>query len=287
MTRPFKSKTPARALTPRNRAAANAKTIMTRRWHIALIVCSAVLCAMIRPLNAQAIDFYEIQIYPVETTPQGQLQAELHSNTVSTATGSLAHQTLHPYQIHETLEASYGIWPHLEVGQYLCTGRLDGGNYEYAGARTKLHFGAITSDTAFVQLGGNIELDYMRRAAEQNPLTLEIRPIVEKHIGRLLVVADFVFEKPFRGPGTHRGVTFQPSGEIEYQLGPWARPAIEYYGDMGALEKLPGVQRQEHFVVPTLNLDLVPQLEFNLGVGFGVTRASNGVFVKSIIGWSF
>jgi hypothetical protein len=31
----------------------------------------------------------------------------------------------------------------------------------------------------------------------------------------------------------------------------------------------------------------MPKLELNLGVGFGLTRASNGVFLKSIVGWSF
>jgi len=55
--------------------------------------------------RANAIDFYEIQIYPTETTPEGVLELELHSNSVTTATGSEAHEQLNPYQIHETLEA--------------------------------------------------------------------------------------------------------------------------------------------------------------------------------------
>ena len=62
---------------------------------------------------------------------------------------------------------------------------------------------------------------------------------------------------------------------------------MEYYGDMGALEQLPSIQRQQHFIVPAVNLDLDPRLEINLGVGFGLTRASNGVFLKSILGWTF
>ena len=55
---------------------------------------------------------------------------------------------------------------------------------------------------------------------------------------------------------------------------------------MGALEALPGVQRQQHFVVPAANLHLIDRMELNLGVGLGVTTASNGVFLKSIVGWS-
>jgi len=238
--------------------------------------------------NACAIDFYEIEIYTVDTTPQHQLQLELHSNSVTTATGQLAHETINPYQIHETLETTYGVFEHLEVGQYFCTAVLNNGNYEYAGSRSKVHFGISQTDQWPIALGGNIELDYMRFAAEENPLTLELRPILESHVGHLDIVANLAFEKPFSGPGTHQGMQFDPSGEIVYnELFRWLSPALEYYGDIGAIAYLPGVQQQQHFLVPAINLDLDPRLEINLGVGFGLTRASNGVFIKSIFGWTF
>lgn len=237
--------------------------------------------------SAYAIDFYEIQVYSVDTAEQYHLQLELHSNTVTTATGTAAREAMRPYEIHETLEATYGLLPHLELGQYFATARLESGNYEYAGSRTKLHFGLNDPERSLIAVGGNIELDYMRRAAEENPLTLELRPILETHLGRLWLIGNFAFEKPFSGPETHRGVTFAPSGEVTYQFFSWLTPALEYYGDMGPVQSLPGVQRQQHFVVPAVNFDLMPRLELNLGVGFGVTRESNGVFTKSIIGWTF
>ena len=237
--------------------------------------------------QAGAIDFYEIQIYPTDTTPKNVLQLELHSNSVTSATGSEAHAQLNPYQVHETLEATYGLTPHIEIGQYFATAKLSNGEYEYAGSRSKLHFGLGASDSWPLQVGANLELDYMRRAAEENPLSLEMRPIMQKRFGKLWIVANFAFEKPFRGPGTHRGVTLSPSGEISYDLISWLSPALEYYGDMGSLEHLPGVQHQQHFLVPALDFYLLPKLELNLGVGFGLTRASNGVFLKSIVGWRF
>jgi len=254
-----------------------------------LAAIAAALLAALFALGGRAfaIDFYEIQIYPTDTTPKGVLQLELHSNSVTTATGSEAHQQLNPYQVHETLEATYGVTPHLEIGQYLCTAKLGNGDYEYAGSRTKVHFGLADSDSWPLQFGGNLELDYMRRAAEENPLSLEMRPIVQKRFGKLWIIANFAFEKPFRGPGTHQGFTLAPSGEISYDLMSWVSAALEYYGDMGALEHLPSVQDQQHFLVPALDFYLYPKLELNLGVGFGLTRASNGVFIKSIVGWSF
>ena len=167
---------------------------------------------MLHSASAFAIDFYEIQIYTTDTTPKEQLTLELHSNTVTTATGQLAHQTINPYQIHETLEATYGVFDHLEVGQYFCTAKLNNGNYEYAGSRSKMHFGISQTDRWPISLGGNIELDYMRFAAEDNPFTLELRPILESHLGHFDIVANLALEKPFSGPTTHQGMQFDPVG---------------------------------------------------------------------------
>lgn len=258
------------------------------RFRIALAF-ALIGCAMLASVSsALAIDFYEIQIYPTETDPQDHLDLELHSNSTVTSAGSEAKEQIDPHQIHETLEATFGVLPHLEVGQYFCTAKLDDGHYEYAGSRTKMHFGIPQTMDWPVSFGGNLELDYMRHAAEDQPLTLEIRPIAETHIGKVTIVANFPFEKPFSGPGTHRGVTLSPQGEIEYEgIFGWLSPAVEYYGDMGSISPLTGAQNQQQFIVPTLNFDFLPQLELNLGVGIGMTRASNGTFVKTIIGYTF
>jgi hypothetical protein len=258
--------------------------------HKRRIPCTAaalIACLMpLAPRRACAIDFYEIQIYRVETTPVHHLSLELHSNTTTTATGEWAHEAIDPYQVHETFEASYGLLDWLEIGQYLCTAKLSDGHYEYAGARTKIHFGVPQSEDWPLQIGGNIELEYMRFQAEEHPLSLEIRPIVQKKLSRFTLVANLTVEKPFSGQG-NKGVGFSPSGELLYRLTDWIEPGMEYYSEIGPLSDIPSVQRQQQFVVPTLNFDFLPQLELNFGVGIGLTRTSNGLFLKSIVGWTF
>lgn len=237
--------------------------------------------------KASAIDRYEIQIYSTETAPLHKLTLELHSNTVLNAVGPLAKAELRPHEIHETLEATYGLWSHVEIGQYLATAKFIDGPYGYAGSRTKIHFGVGDPETWFLAFGGNIELDYMRRQADDNPLTFEFRPIVEKRFGKLSIIANFAFEKPLRGPGSHEGIYFAPSGSISYDLLPWLTPAIEYYGDIGPVQRPLPAAAQQQFIVPAVNLNLFPQLEINIGIGIGTTKASNGTFLKSIIGWTF
>ncbi len=255
------------------------------RYIFALSLSMAAMLAAASP--SHAIDFYEIQIYDTDTAPVDHLTLELHSNTTSTATGQLAKSQMDVHQIRETLEGTYGVIRWLEVGQYFCTAKLSNGDYEYSGSRTKVHFGIPQTFEWPVQFGGNIELDYMRHAAEENPTTLELRPIVGTSFKGFRLVGNFAFEDPFSGPGAHRGFQFDPSGELVYKLNRWLSPAVEYYGDMGSIQPLAKVQEQQHFIVPALNFDFLPQLELNLGVGIGVTQASNGIFLKSIVGWTF
>jgi hypothetical protein len=255
------------------------------RHIFAASVIIAAMLAVARP--SHAIDFYEIQIYDTDTAPVDHLTLELHSNTSTTATGQLAKSQMDVHQVHETLEGTYGVIRWLEVGQYFCTAKLSNGDYEYSGSRTKVHFGIPQTFEWPVQFGGNVEFDYMRHAAEDNPMTLELRPIVGASFKGFRLVGNFAVDDPFSGRQAHRGFQFEPSGMLVYKLNDWLSPAVEYYGDMGAIQPLPKVQEQQHFIVPTLNFDFLPQLELNLGVGIGVTRASNGIFLKSIVGWTF
>ncbi len=254
---------------------------------IALALCLAAGWLALCRGRAGATDFYELQIYTVDTAPQGHWMFELHANDVTSATGSAAKQNLPLYQIHNTLEFTYGLLPWLEVGQYLCTARLDHGVYEYAGARTKVHFGVPFTESWPVSFGANVEFQYMRRAAVDDPLTLEIMPIAQAHVAGFFIVGNFSFNKQFSGPGTHQGVNFEPAGEVSYRVNGWLEPALECYGAWGAIAHLPTLAEQQQFIVPSINLYLVPQLEFNFGYGVGLTSAWRGRFFKGTIGWLF
>ena len=260
--------------------------MLRKRKSAVLALPAALAISIFSPGRAWGIDFYEIQIYGVDTTPKGRLQAELHSNGVTSADGPAARQTLNPYQLHETLEMTYGVSEHSEVGQYIASAVQHGGPWEYAGARTKFHFGLTDAEKSFIGIGGNVELDYMRRDFEDNPLSLELRPILEKRIGRFDATVNAPFSKPFNGR-TPLGMQFGPSGLVSYDLVPQLTPALEYYGDMGTLLHMPRAAAQQHFLLPAINVHLMSQLEINLGVGFGLTEASRGVIVKSILGWTF
>ena len=75
------------------------------------------------------------------------------------------------YQVHATLEGTYGVLRWLEVGQHFCTAKLYNGDYKYSDSRTKVHFGIPQTFEWPVRFGVNIELDYLLRAAEENRIS--------------------------------------------------------------------------------------------------------------------
>jgi len=236
---------------------------------------------------SRASDFYELQIYTTDTVPQDHLMVELHTNDLFAAQGE-GRTDLPIYQYHNTFEFTYGLLPWLEVGQYLCTGELGTGTYQYAGSRTKVHFGIPQTEAWPIQFGGNIEFQYMRRAAVPDPLNVEFMPIVQGYVGHFFLVADPAIEKQFSGPGTHGGLSFGPAAAVTYRLlgkWRWLEPDLEYYGDVGPATNVYGYNEQQEFIVPGFNLYLERRLEFNFGVGFGLPGTLSGQFVKATIGW--
>jgi hypothetical protein len=135
------------------------------------------------PTSGGAADFYELQIYTVETVPEGRLQAELHTGSVTSATGTASRSNFPLYQAHNTFELTYGVLPYVEIGQYLCTAELNSPGHQYAGGRSKVHFGIPVTEGWPIQFGGNIELQYMRRAAVTDPFNLELMPMVQASVG--------------------------------------------------------------------------------------------------------
>ena len=240
--------------------------------------------------RAGATDFYELQIYTTDTAPEGQLLTELHTNSVIAATGMASRSNFPLYQIHNTFEFTYGLLPYLEIGQYLCTAELNSPGYQYAGARSKVHFAIPVTEGWPIQFGANIELQYMRRAAVSDPFNVEFMPIVQGVFRGFFLVANLAIEKQFTGPGTHAGLSFEPEGQLSYRLHGkwnWLEPSLEYFGDQGPFSDFYPLAEQQEFIVPAVNLYLLPRLEFNFGVGFGLTQDWNGRFVKGTIGWVF
>jgi hypothetical protein len=131
------------------------------------------------------------------------------------------------------------------------------------------------------------EFSFQRTTYEENSRRVELRLVLEKHIGRLQLDGNPVFERALHGPGTREGWVFAPAGRVGWRESRVLTPSIECYSSWGPLRNLSAVHEQIHQIVPGADWKINERLEANFGVGFGTTSTGNRVFLKSRFQWSF
>jgi hypothetical protein len=228
---------------------------------------------------------YEIQVYGAELVDPGATMFELHSNFTfqgSKKTDDGSFPTEH--QLHETVEITHGFNDWFELGFYIFTSADTHVGYQWVGDHIRPRV-AIPKDWKWpVGLSLSMEFGYQRAAYSPDTFTLEIRPIVDKTIGKWYLGFNPTFDRSFHGPGVDGGLNFSPNVKVGYDVTRQVNVGFEYYGAVGPLNSFDPVhdQQQQLFVVTDLNLS--PKWEFNFGVGVGVTAATDHLMVKMILG---
>jgi hypothetical protein len=83
------------------------------------------------------------------------------------------------------------------------------------------------------------------------------------------------------------GLVFSPNVKVGYDFTRQINAGFEYYGSLGPLNSFDPLREQQQQIVPSLDLNLDPNWEFNFGVAFGVTPATDHLLLKMIIGRRF
>jgi hypothetical protein len=230
---------------------------------------------------AQAQDPFEIHVYEYEKPHLGEYTLEAHLNYVGIGTkqaeGSVAASN---HQFHMTGELTAGLTDYASVGfMLLGAARPGGGGPDYAGWRVLPHLYVPKAWNLPVDLGLVVEFSFQRSTYEENSRRVEIRPILEKKIGRLQLDANPVFERALHGPGVRQGWIFEPAVRIGYEAGKRVTPSLEYYGSTGS--------QQIHQFFPGADIKLGERVLWSAGVGIGATPNGNRLIYKSRIEISF
>ena len=239
-----------------------------------------------RLLEAQAN--YEIQVYGSDTVPADNLMVELHSNfTVEGQPRTIDGVYPTDHQVHETLELTEGLNSWSEVGFYVFTSEQDGHGVQWVGDHIRPRIRVPESWGWPVGVSLSTEIGYQRAVYSADTWTWEIRPIVDKAIGRWYFAINPALERTLHGPDVNQGLGFAPSAKIGYDFSRVLSAGIEWYADYGALRNIAPVhdQQQQIFIVTDLNVS--PVWEINIGVGIGATAATDHLIVKAILGRRF
>ena len=173
---------------------------------------------------AKAQDNYEIQVYGSDTVAPKSTMLELHSNfTVegsSPGPGSqFTAEGVYPtnHAEHETVEITQGVNSWSEVGFYIFTSARSGDGWQWVGDHIRPRVRAPDSWHWPVGVSLSVEFGYQRASFSQDTWTLELRPIIDKQIGRWYFTVNPALERSFHGPSVPQGVGL-PSAKFSYDF---------------------------------------------------------------------
>ncbi len=191
-------------------------------------------------------------------------------------------------QFHLTYELTHGITEYFELAGYLVLARRPaGGALDYAGWRIRPRFRLPETLKWPFKFSLSTEVGFPKNVYEENSVTLEVRPVLERNFGNLQVDINPVIGRALRGPGTKEGWDFEPSVRLGYTLHPRFDATVEYYGSVGALTGFPSTDEQVHQIFPGWDLKFTENIIWNFGIGFAATPAGNQLVYKMRLGVLF
>lgn len=241
-----------------------------------------------------AQDNYEIQVYGSETVAPATTMLELHSNFAVDGSKPLpgseyAADRVYPtnHAEHETIEITQGVNPWAEVGFYIFTSARSGQGVQWVGDHIRPRVRVPDSWHWPVGVSLSTEIGYQRRVFSTDTWTWEIRPIVDKTIGRWYFAVNPALERSFHGQSVPQGVAFSPNAKISYDITRQVTVGLEYYASYGKLWSPDALHDQQQQFFPAVDLNVSPNWEINFGAGIGPTASTDHLIVKGIIGRRF
>jgi len=260
---------------------------MTLIPRTALLATLAALPVVFASLG-HAQDNYEIQVYSYDTVAPRTTMVEIHSNFTVEGSKTVQNGVLPSnHAEHETLEITQGINDWSEVGFYVFTSIQSDGGWQWVGDHIRPRVRVPEKWHWPVGVSLSNEIGYQRSAFSPDTWTWEIRPIIDKKIGPWYLAFNPALDRSWHGPGVNQGVTFSPNAKVSYDFTKKIAGGLEYYASYGSLAGFDALKDQQQQFFPSIDLNLAPQWEFNFGVGVGVTRSTDHLIIKGIIGRRF
>lgn len=237
---------------------------------------------------ARAQDNYEIQVYGSDLVAPRSTMVEIHSNfTVSGSKTVIDGMLPTNHAEHETLELTQGFNDWAEVGFYVFSSIQSDGGWQWVGDHIRPRVRAPERWHWPVGVSLSTEFGYQRAAFSPDTWTWEIRPIVDRKIGRWYLDFNPALDRSFHGPSVNKGVEFSPNAKFSFDVTKKIAAGLEYYASYGSLAGFDPLRDQQQQFFPAVDVDFAPEWEFNFGVGVGVTHSTDHLIVKCIVGRRF
>lgn len=235
-----------------------------------------------------AQDNYEIQVYGSDIVPPRSTMVEIHSNFTVSGSKTIQDGMLPTnHAMHETLEITQGVKEWAEVGFYVFSSIQSDGGWQWVGDHIRPRVRVPESWHWPVGVSLSQEIGYQRAAFSPDTWTWEIRPIVDRKLGRWYFSFNPALDRSFHGPSVNKGVEFSPNAKFSFDFTKKIAGGLEYYASYGSITGFDALRDQQQQFFPAIDLDLAKDWEFNFGVGIGTTHSTDHLIVKCIVGRRF
>jgi hypothetical protein len=232
---------------------------------------------------AGAQDNYEIQVYSSPTQTKGSTMFELHSNfTFSGGKNIVDGVRPSNHALHETVEITQGITDNFEIGFYLFTNYTSPYGYRIIGTHIRPRIQVPEKWNWPVGVSLSTEIGFQRSQYASDTWSVEIRPIIDKQFNKIYIAFNPTFGIGLKGNNDHTP-SFEPNIKTSYSFNKVAL-GFEYYGSLGQLDHIPGINGQNHSLFAVADLYINPKWEINIGPGWGLTKATDAFVFKIIAG---
>jgi len=247
-----------------------------------------IISACLAPVWASGQENYEIQVYGSQTVAKGNTMVELHSNFTFAGTTATENGVLPTHHVfHETIEITHGWNSWFETGVYFFNTIGSDHRTSYVGSHIRPRVMVPSAWKWPVGVSLSLEAGYQKREYDEDDWSLEIRPIIDKQLGKIYLSFNPTFDKSFHGLNKNLGYIFSPNVKCSYDITKVIAAGFEYYGSLGPLNNIEPRQNQQHQLFAAVDLDWSPDWELNFGYGWGFTSSTDNAIFKVILGYRF
>jgi len=225
----------------------------------------------------------EIQVYDAAIAEKGKINLMIHSNFTPQGqkTPAFPGGLVSNHAFVGVAEWAIGVNDWFEQGLYLpLYSYTSNGGMTYNGLKLRSLFVRPHADDHTFFYGVNFEFSVNQKQWDPRRITSEVRPIIGWHLKPVDLIINPILDTSYTGG--LKGLDFAPAARVAWGFKEKWKIAAEHYSDYGQFRDLHPASEQSHQIWAVVNHE-GKSFNFETGIGFGLTSASDKVTLKLMV----
>jgi len=247
-----------------------------------LRVLALITLALVAVPVVAAAQTDEIQVYDGSLAPPGTINLTLHANFTpdGATTPAFPGAIVSNHSLNGGFEWAFGVTRWFEAGLYMPLYSITSAHgATFNGFKLRALFAVPHADDRRFFYGANFEFSVNNHDWDPKRITSEVRPIIGWHLHPVDIIINPILDTSYDGL---KNLDFAPSMRVAYNVNPAWALAVEEYADYGPLHQFAPATDQSHQVFAVVDHSS-PFLDVEAGIGFGLTKGSDGLALKLIL----